>query len=195
MTIKIKMSTLTIPAEEFARRVESFIGAMKEYAAHLEGVEADELDESLSFDERRIAFPPPSEEPIIEQAAREGYELAGPTLEEKKAALFAEVRRLEAEAMQAIMPSAKLRHWQFREHDIRTADHARLAAASDEDRKDPGKFIAQTRSAADDHFLNKHTARKAHCDAIARHAAKHEHDIADLSEENVDHYVIGGTFT
>ncbi|MHB8272829.1 hypothetical protein [Bradyrhizobium sp.] len=192
MTIKIKLSSLAVSPEEFARHVEIHAAKLLEYKTHLQGVAADAADPDLKPEERRVAFPPPSEERLVEHAAVEGYEFEGPTLDEKKAALFAEVRRLETEGLQAVIPPAKARHWQFREQDIRAADHNRLLAASDDDKKDPAKFIRGTRPVDDDRFMREHAARQDRSAAIQRHAAKHEHDIADLTEDTVDGYVIGG---
>jgi hypothetical protein len=168
MTIKIKKSALMCSPEEFAEHVEGFKGVMREYQAHLEGVRADAENHDLKPEDRRVAFPPPMADPLIERAAAEGYEIEGPSLAEKKAALFAEVRRMESEALQAIIPPAKARHWEFRVQEILAAHAPRIPTGDD------GAFVDDIRS------------RKAKQTAMQRHFAKIEHDIADLTEETID---------
>lgn len=172
MTLKIKLSSLTMAPEAFATQVASHAAAMREYAAHLEGVRADADDEALAPHERRMAFPAPSADPLVERAVAEGYEFEGPTLAEKKAALFAEVRRMETEALAAVVPPAKARHWQFMCFDAR----ARLdkGLATDED----------------DAALTAEVERAQRQTLINRRAAKIEHDIDDLTDETVDAFVL-----
>jgi hypothetical protein len=178
MTVQIKLSTLTIAPEAFAARVKAFADAVLEYIGHLEGVRLDAANETLKPEERRVAFPPPSEEPLIEQAAREGYEFAGPTLEEKKQALTDEVRRVERETHERVMPQAKRRHWEFREQEIRLRRSKEITK------------ITMPHDFEDDNFLEDHADRKAKLQTVSRWAAKHEHDIADLTDETVETYVV-----
>jgi hypothetical protein len=178
MTVKIKLSTLTITPEAFAEGVAKHAQAMREYSLHLEGVKIDAANPDLKPEDRRVAFPPPSADPLIEQAAAEGYEFAGPTLDEKKQALLDEVRRIERETVERAFPVAKRRHWQYREQDI-------LQRRSREISK-----ITLPQDADDDNFLADQTERKVKVDVVQRWAAKHEHDISDLTDDTVDHYAI-----
>lgn len=172
MTIKIKKSSLMCSPEEFAGHVEGFGRVMREYNAHLEGVRADAENEVLAPEDRRVAFPPPYVDPLIMQAASEGYEIIGPSLDEKKAALFAEVKRMESEALQAIIPPAKARHWDFRVREILAAHAPRIPTGDD------GAFVDDIRD------------RRAKQIEVQRHCAKLEHDIDDLTDETIDSFVI-----
>jgi hypothetical protein len=193
MTVKIKLSTLGIDPQDFAQRVLKHAQAMREYNQHLEGVKADAANPDLKPEDRRVAFPPPSADPLVEQAVAEGYEFAGPTLDEKKQALFAEVKRLETEAIERILPVAKRRHWEFRERDIHAEDRARIAAEPQRI-EDVESYNRDWRGAEKTEFLAAQQARHAKLQDVMRWAAKHEHDIADLTDETVDQYVISGEF-
>ena len=204
MTFQIRRADLPCSAEDFAARVIAHVERLNEYYRHLAGVEADKVNPNLKADERRVAFPGPSEHPLIESAIRPNvycelpdqaaiaiadYEITGPTLAEKKAALTAQVHKQEAEAIEAVFPLAKRRHWQFREQDIRAADHARIANHPTRV-DDPAKFLAECRPAEDTQFLADQTARTEKMNAIQRHSARLEHDIADLTDETVDGFKI-----
>jgi hypothetical protein len=117
------------------------------------------------------------------------YAFAGPTLDEKKAALWARVRRLEAEALEKAMPAAKARHFQFREADIRKADQARYAAEMAKGPTAPidfEHFSLDNRPLLDTRFLEEQAARQDQANEINRWAAKLDHDIDDLTEETFD---------
>lgn len=188
MTFKIKLSELPMPLPEFEARVKAFFESLVEYFRHLEGVQADAANPDLTPEERRVAFPAPSEDPLVEAAVRReahddgslsahvDYEVQGPTLEEKKVALTAEVRAKETAAVHSVMPPAKVRHWHFREQDILKAHAPNIPTGSD------GIFIEEMK------------VRREKAAAVSRWAAKHEHDIHDLTEENVDQYKVGGEF-
>lgn len=189
MTLKIKLSELTIAPEVFTARVTAFVVAMKEYAAHLEGVKIDAANETLKPAERRVVFPGPSEEPLIERAAHEGYEFTGPTLDEKKAALFAKVRELETEALNSIVPPHKARHWSFVEADARQAHSKRVADFHKSHAAvhfEQNEIPAMTPEEAD--IVREADARRARQQSVQRRAAKHEHDIGELTEETIAGY-------
>jgi len=206
MTFQIRRADLPCSAEEFAARVIAHVERLNEYYRHLAGVEADKVNPNLEADERRVAFPGPSEHPLIESAIRPNvycelpdqaaiaiadYEITGPTLAEKKAALTAQVHKQEAEAIEAVFPAAKRRHWQFREQDIRAADHMR--ASNHPTRIEPDQmdaFLRSARMTGENMFLDDMNARRAKVDAIQRRAAKLEHGIADLTDDTVDGFKI-----
>lgn len=181
MTLKIKLWRLTVSPEEFTRRVATHVERMAEYNLHLEGVRIDAANLDMKPEDRRIAFPAPSADALIEQAAAEGYEFEGPSLAEKKAALFAAVTRMEEVALQSVIPPAKARHLQYREHDIRAKQAANFAATA---------TYTVTIGDEDSVFLQEMDAKRAKQAAIQRAAAKLEHDIDDLTEATVDAFVL-----
>lgn len=201
MTLLVKLSALTIPLEQFVARVEAHIARLIEYYRHLEGVREDAANPDLSPQDRRVAFPPPSEDDLIEKAivhetqadgrvtVRADYEVTGPTLTEKKAALAAHAREIEAAAHHANIPAAKRRHFQLRAADIHAADQKRVE--ENPERVDNAfAFMTETRDPDDTAFLADQQARSTTEAAIVRWAAKMEHDIEDLTEETVDAFVV-----
>lgn len=193
MTIKIKLDALRGTAydtpEAFARAVDQHAAAMLEYMEHLKGVEADAMNEDIRPEDRRVAFPPPDPGRIIELAAAEGYEIVGPSLDEKKAVLFAEVKRVESEALQAIIPPAKARHWAFQEADIHAADQERYKAQLAMPVSNPmpfDQFSLINRPLADTTFLKEQADRKALVESAMRSAARLEYSIDNLTEETID---------
>lgn len=192
MTIKIKRSELRnwsgafATDEDFAEHVRNYAAAVAEYNVHLKGVEADAKNEDLKPEERRVAFPPPDHHPLVKAAAEEGYEIVGPSLDEKKAALFAEVRRMESEALQSIIPPAKARHWAFHEADIRAKRHAAMVRTAE----GQGQTFTIIVGDGDDLFMQDMEARRARQVVASRYAAKLEHDIDDLTDETVDSFAI-----
>lgn len=187
MTIKIKLSELPCPPEMFIDGVNIHMHAMQEYAKHLKGVEEDAQNNDLKPEDRRVAFPPPEAHPLVMQAAREGYVFVGPSLAEKKAALFAEVKRMESEALQAIIPPAKARHWAFQEADIRGADQERYKAQLAMPNPMPfDQFSLINRPLADTTFLKEQADRKARVESAMRSAARLEYSIDNLTEETID---------
>lgn len=184
MTFQVKTATLGMSEEAFAAHVSAFHKALVEYYKHLDGVRADAANPDLKPDERRVAFPPPTMDVLIENAIRReeqpdgsikavidyafvGLSLAekkAALLAEKKAALFARVRKMEQEAIEANIPAAKRRHWQFLAADQISDGYSEVV----------GSYYDR---------LKKEVA-------IQRWAAKLEHDIADLTEATVDHFEI-----
>ena len=202
MTFKVKLSEIAITAEEFAARVAAHFERLVEYYKHLDGVRADAANPDLKDEDKRVAFPPPAEDDKVELAIyRErhadgsvtphiDYEFEGPSLQEKKDALLAKVKEMETKALHEAVPPHKARHWHFREQDIIEADHNLRV---DNPGHDEDWYLAH-RPYADQTFLNEHAERKAKQQRILRVAAKHEHDISDLTEANVDSYKVGGEF-
>src|SRR4029077_19782444 len=201
MTLQVKLSTLAISAEDFAARVQAHFERLVEYYHHLEGVKIDAANPDLKPEQRRVAFPPPSEDNTVELAIRRerhddgsitpviDYEVKGPTLTEKKAALTAKARELEAQAHHANVPAAKRRHFQLREADIHANDRARVEA--NPERVDNAfSFMAATRDPEDTTFLAEQAARHEKEQAIMRWGAKLEHDIEDLTEATIDAFMI-----
>jgi hypothetical protein len=167
---------------------------MAEYAVHLEGVAADAANPELKPEERRVAFPGPAADPLIERAAVEGYEIEGPTLAEKKAALLDQVHAAERAALERLIPPNKLRHWQFREQEIRAADHGRYPSDGTLTFADKLAEVDRTRPAEDTAFLADFQSRKDTQQQVMKAAAKLEHDIDDLTEDTVDAFKISGVF-
>jgi len=191
MTFQIRKADLPCSVERFAELVKAHAEAIAEYERHLLAVAQDADDPNLKPEEKRVAFPPPSAlHPLIEQAIR-GYEVVGPTLSEKKATLTEAVRACEREAIEANIPAAKRRHWQFRYQDILAADHARLSNHPERiEPEDINAFLASCRPAEDTAFLADYREREVREAAIHRRAAKLEHDIDDLTEETVDTFAV-----
>jgi hypothetical protein len=197
MTMHIKLSSLPWSLEEFQQRAAAYAAAMTEYAQHLKGVAADAENETLAPEDRRVAFPPPTEDWQITAAVRQGDDgiyvvdckVHGATLDERKSALAARVKELETAAIAEALPSAKARHFHFRKADIDAADVARIAANPNHIDDVPA-FLASTRSDEDARFLDDYAARLAKMNAIQRWAAKLEHDIDDLTEATIDTFEV-----
>lgn len=197
MTLRIKADSLPGSAEDFASHVAAYAAAMTEYAAHLKGVAEDAVNEALSPNQRRVAFPPPTADERVMRAVRQAedgsyiadYEIAGPSIEERKAALLERVRAEEAKAIAAILPPAKVRHFQFRMADINAADAKRIADNPNRI-DDIATFLVANRPVGDTAFLADYAARQARVGEVQRWAAKLEHDIDDLTEETIGGFVV-----
>lgn len=201
MTCVVKLSQLPISAVEFAERVKAHYERLVEYYHHLDGVRADAANPDLEPDEKRVAFPPPHEIDEIEVAIRRDqhgggsitahidYQIEGPSLEEKKRALTEQVQAAERAAKELNLPAAKRRYYAVREQDIREADHMRIANHPSRV-DDPDVFLRGSRPAEDTAFMDDYYAKLARDRAINRWGAKLEHDIADLTEDNVDAFVV-----
>lgn len=167
MTIRIDEESLA-GFDDFAGRVARHAAAVAEYETHLRGVEEDAANETLKPEERRVAFPPPSEHPTVEAAVKAGgYELVGPSLEVRKQRLCAAVDLMERSGIADVTPDRKRRWFNFRIADI---------ASKDDD--------AVTHEDAS--FLDDQQARAKREMAVRRWAAKQHHDIDDLTEETID---------
>lgn len=199
MTFQIRKADLACREEDFADMVRAHVERLNEYAHHLLGVEADKNNPDLAPDERRVAFPAPEAHPLVMNACRQhangdiiaDYEILGPTLAERKATLSADVRQRESMLLGNVMPSAKVRHWQFREQDIRAADHMRVS--NHVTRIEPDQidaFLRAARPSDDTAFLEEMKARHEQVAAIQRWAARCEHDIDDLTDETVDGFKV-----
>lgn len=203
MTFQIRKDQLPCSRNAFAAAVEAHAAALNEYRAHLRGVAEDAENPNLQPDERRVAFPGPDAPNLVKNAITldgatdqyvPDYELVGPPLAEKKQALFAEVSKMEAEAIEANIPQAKRRHWQFRMQDIAALDADAFKAART---VDPSaslerlqEVVARCRHPEDAAFLTVHEERATKEAAIQRWAAKLHADIDDLTEETVDSFVV-----
>jgi hypothetical protein len=184
--------------EIFAAAVEYHADALNEYRAHLRGVEEDAANLDLKPEDRRVAFPGPHAIDAVRDAIVFNglsdkyvpyYELIGPPLAEKKQTLFAQVTEMENAAIEANIPAAKRRHWQYRMQDVLASDHQRLTETEDT----PGDMMAwmrNTRPALDAEFMDDYEARGVKQHAIQRWAAKLHADIDDLTEDTVDAFVV-----
>lgn len=175
MTFKIDRETLPCSAEDFAAIVDAHAAALNEYAEHLKGVAADEVDLSLKLEERRVAFPPPEAHELIVRAIRQDgntfiadYELIGPSLEVRKQRLSNAVNVLEQAEHDKILPPRKARYLQLLVGEAN--ERLNKGIATDED----------------DRLLTEAAARRKKIDAVERWAAKAHHDIEDLTEETID---------
>lgn len=180
MTYKISLEALgQLGPDGFAKLVTDHIAALKEYDAHLVLVRRDAEIADLPDAERHIAFPPPWAHAEVVSAIRviprddgtsdfvPDYEIAGPTLEQKKAKLFDQVSAAEREAIASILPSGKVRLYQFR--------HADIMAIKEEER-----------SVADNQFLSEQAVRDTTYNKVVRWAAQLHSDIEDLTAETID---------
>ena len=122
MTFQIRKDQLPFKPDVFAAVVQMHAAALNEYRAHLRGVAEDAENPELKPEDRRVAFPGPDAHNLVKSAITldgatdqyvPDYELVGPPLAEKKQALFAQVTQMENDAIEANIPAAKRRHWQF----------------------------------------------------------------------------------
>lgn len=204
MTLKIDRESLPYSPEQFAAAVDAHIAALAEYTEHLKGVHADAANEALAPEDRRVAFPPPTADSLVEKAIRydgqensgafrfvADYEIVGPSLAVRKQRLMQAVSEAEGAELAKVTPPGKARYWQMREQAIHNADSTRwngyvagLAGATV--LTDFSDYVTGTRSAEDTRFLNEQEARRRDEKAIQFWAAKAHHDIEDLTEETVD---------
>lgn len=181
MPYKISMEALgQLGPDGFAKLVTDHIAALKEYDAHLVLVRRDAELAGLPDAERHIAFPPPWAHAEVVAAIRTiphddgtsdfvpDYEIAGPTLEQKKAKLFDQVSAAEREAIAAVVPAGKVRYFQILTHEAN--QRKAKGIATDED----------------DSFLTEQINRGIKQSAIQRWAAKLHSDIEDLTADTID---------
>lgn len=133
-------------------------------------------------------YPPPRDLTAVMIAA-DGYVIFddGPTpaerLEARKAALLAEIARAEQAALEAIVPAAKRRQFEIRQHDIEAADELRLWTL---DRvriffgADAEKLKARRRPGADNDFIKAQRWNKREILDVQRSAAGMMAEVSDL---------------
>ena len=199
MTVEIKISDLPCPVETFAEHVADYAARLNEYARHLAGVEEDKNNPDLKPEDRRVAFPAPTHHPLVMSACRQhengeivgDYQIVGPTLEERKATLIADLRQQAAAMIAKVMPPAKVRHWQYRAQDIHAADQMRVNNHPVKIESDQVQaWLRSVRPAEDTACLDDLNARHETTQRIERWVAKQEHDIDDLTEETIDDWVM-----
>lgn len=186
---------------DFAAAAASHAVEMKNWRAHQKRVEEDARN-AVPKAEAHWPQPQPRAHPIVERAVDENdeanFEIVDDTLPLKKAALMAEVSRLEQAAIAALLPIGKRRLFALRESDIIERD-ARLrndlhAGNAGLIRKVTGqqltteeieRAITDARGADDTKHLADQAARRDRIAQIERKAAQAHHDIEDLTAETI----------
>jgi hypothetical protein len=203
MTYKISIEALgNLTAEGFAKLVEQRIATLREYDVHEAIVRQHATVEDMPDEERYVHLAVPAApfaevDSAIRRSRREDgtseftadYEIVGPSFEVRKARLFEQVSRAEAEALAAVLPAGKVRAFQFREMDIRRADQLRHVAVLANDPAADFDFV-KARPPADTRFLDEQAAREDQRNEIARHAAQLHSDIEDLTPDTIDAFEV-----
>lgn len=208
MTVKIlKSEADRIP--DFAMRVATHAHNMKNWRAHMARVKADEGSELPPL-QRHQAYDPPVDDKTVAGAVNENdeadYQIVddGPSQDQilrmKKNHLLGAVHQAEVAAIEAIVPAGKRRYLNLIENDIRAGDAKRalelltrkvgLGAKVGLGRaKTPQELsveVDKTRPPAHQKHLDEQQVRNSKISAISEQAAKAQHDIEDLTLDNID---------
>lgn len=204
MTFKIASDELgPYSADGFAAAVAARIEVLREYDAHEVVVRQHAADENMPVAERWVTLAVPQSD--LDAAIRvtentdgthtfePDYEIVPPALDKRKAALFAQVNEAERAALLAVLPQGKVRAYQFREADIRSADQARVIAEYAKGStgiSNIEQFHIASRPEADTRFLEEQAAREDQRNEIQRWGANLHSEIEDLTEATVDAFEV-----
>lgn len=210
MTFKIELERLgVLGADGFSKLIEQRIATLKEYDEHEAVVREHAADPDKPEGEKWQSLAVPAAPIEIDGSIKRtlrpdgttefapDYEIVGPSLALRKSRLLDAVSAAERDAIAAVAPAGKLRAYQFREQDIRTADQAIISAEikrirdeASADVLDVDAFVALKRPAADTQFLADQAARETKRQAIYRWAAGLHGDIEDLTPDTIDAFVV-----
>lgn len=203
MTFKIELERLgPLGADGFAKLIEQHIATLKEYDEHEAVVRehAADLDKPEGERWQSLAVPaaPIEIDGSIKRTLRPDgtteftpdYEIAGPSFVVRKSRLLDAVSAAERDAIAAVAPAGKLRAFQFREQDIRAADHARWADVDHEKYPNFEQHSYLARPPEDTKFMDEQASREAMRQTIYRWAAGLHSDIEDLTPEAIDTFVV-----
>ncbi|MES2167950.1 MAG: hypothetical protein V4458_13115 [Pseudomonadota bacterium] len=182
---------------DFPGAVAKFAGELSAWSAHMKRVDADANNLAIKPIDKHAPFPRPTAHRDIDLAVNSDtfqpdyvVEDDGPTpeqrLELKKIELFNQVAAAEQAALNAVTPPMKRRFLKIRQAEIQKSDLDR--AEQLKDKPNFKKAMRSARAKDENDFIDDHDRRQQRMDEIIRKAAKMQHDIDDLTIDNVDEW-------